>query len=71
MLVPDAKDAEKCMRLRIQAKQGVILHPDDADFCETMWRKYPEWYASLSGEVFNRTVPFGSKARWTENNKGE
>lgn len=63
MIQPSIEDADRCLELRKQGKQGIRLHPDDQAFCEQMWRDYPKWYASTRWKVFNDTVPFGSDAQ--------
>jgi len=57
---PSAADAERCLRLRKQSKQGVRLHPDDMDFLEKMWWEYRDWYGRMSSRVYLETKPFGS-----------
>lgn len=59
---PNAADAERCFRLKCDAKQGRRLHPDDQSFVEKMYSKYPEWYKSIELDVFKATKPFGAKS---------
>lgn len=60
MKKPNNDDAKRCLDLRCQAKQGIRPHPEDTEFCEKMYRLYPEWYESLESVVFEKTKPFGS-----------
>ena len=58
--VPDYADAEECIAYRKRSKRGEHLTPDESQFCQRMFRLFPEWYARTESRVFNETVPFGS-----------
>ena len=60
MKEPSIEDADRCFKLRCQTKQGIRLHPDDSKFIQKMYNDYPEWYSSISREVFNATLPYGA-----------
>ena len=66
MKEPSYEDAKRCLEIRKRTKSRGPYIPEDSRFCEKMLKKYPEWYNSTQKEVFNDTVPFGSKARWRE-----
>ena len=58
---PPYRDAERCMELRMNAKRGQRLYPDEQKFCEDMYRNYPVWYAAQADYIFEVTKPFGSR----------
>ena len=57
---PNEEDAQRVFELRKRSKRGEYLSSDDMDFCNSMYKKYPEWYSSLTERVFEETRPFGS-----------
>ena len=59
---PDYSDAENCIAYRKRSKRGEHLTPNESQFCQRMFRLFPEWYAETEKRVFNETVPFGSTA---------
>lgn len=63
MKEPEANDISRCIDLRKRAKRGEHLSSEESRFCENMFKKFPDWYASTEKQVFNETVPFGSNVR--------
>ena len=63
---PSYEDAEKCIKLRKQSKQGFSFNLEDQLLCEKMYFKYPKWYSETDERVFNETVPYGSSATWAD-----
>jgi len=60
---PTPEDAARCMEIRKCSKKGGRVSPAEMKFCNRMFKKYPDWYASGESAVFNATVPFGSNVR--------
>jgi len=48
------------MKLRCDSKRGSRLHPEDLAFCEKMFNEFPEWYAFIEDEIWEKTKPFGA-----------
>ena len=60
MKEPSPSDAARCIEIRKRCKSGLQVHPEDMEFVESMYRKYPEWYSKQSERIFVETAPFGS-----------
>lgn len=57
---PSEEEQDRCIELRKQSKMGLMLSIDDHQFCEKMWRLYPEWYNAQTKMIFEETKPFGA-----------
>jgi len=60
MKKPSNENQKKCMKLRCDSKRGSRLHPEDLAFCEKMFNEFPEWYAFIEDEIWEKTKPFGA-----------
>lgn len=69
MKTPPPSEAERCLQLRILAKQG-RLSDDSPDwaFLKKMRKTYPAWYKDIEYDVFCQSAPIGasipSRERW-------
>lgn len=61
---PDPLEVDKCLRLRKCSKVGVQLSKEESEFCISMMKRFPKWYAVADVIVFNETVPFGSNVSY-------
>jgi hypothetical protein len=48
--------------LRCKSKRGGYLSPEEFDFLQDCYRKWPIEYQALQQAVFEETKPFGSQA---------
>jgi hypothetical protein len=63
---PPYAEAQRCLEIRKIAKSSGRVTAEEINFCAQMLKKYPEWYESTVGEVYDATVPFGSNVKWTD-----
>jgi hypothetical protein len=64
---PSPSDAARCLGLRCRSKRGERLNREERAFCVQMLGSYPDWYKRTERDVFYRTRPFGSGAKWSGN----
>lgn len=49
-------DREKLLDLRVKSKRGIRLNPEEQQYVEECWRRWPKKYGELEGEVFDRAA---------------
>ncbi len=60
-LEPGIADAARCIRLRIQSKQGQYLREADQSWVSRIFEEFPDWYYATESQVFEASKPFGSR----------
>ena len=51
---------DRLFQLRCRSKKGEHLSPEDIDFLESCWKRWPKEYEAMGRAVFDATAPFGS-----------
>jgi len=64
MKKPEYRDAERCFEIRKRSKRGEHVTQEEHEFCQFMFKEYPDWYGTSERKVFEETLPFGSNAKW-------
>ena len=53
------EERKRVLIIRCASKRGDYTSVEDNNFCMDMFKKYPDEYAEMTKEVFERTRPMG------------